>query len=103
MITFIKNNSYAFFIVILCMGFAIIGVSKYGKEQAVTKITITEGDTLWGLAYHHSDNMPAEKWIKEVMKLNDLSTATIKKGEDLLLPAVLTTKDNNTQLAVVSR
>ncbi len=101
--TFIKNNSYALFIVILCIGFAIIGVSKYGNEQAVTTITITEGDTLWGLAYRHSENMPAEKWIKEVMKLNDLSTATIKKGEDLLLPAVRAPKGNNTQLAVVSR
>jgi hypothetical protein len=101
--TFIKNNSYAFFIVILCMGFAIIGLSKYGNEQAVTTITITEGDTLWGLAYHYSENMPAEKWIKEVIKLNNLSSATIKKGEDLLLPAVRTPKVNDTQLAVVSQ
>ena len=31
---------------------------------------------------------PTEKWIKEVMKLNNLSTATIKIGEDLLLPTV---------------
>ena len=41
-------------------------------------------------------NMSTEKWIKEVMKLNDLSSATIKKGEDLLLPAVRTVKKNNT-------
>ena len=33
------------------LGFAIIGVNKYEKEASeVTKITITEGDTLWGLA-----------------------------------------------------
>ncbi|NYF24316.1 LysM peptidoglycan-binding domain-containing protein [Sporosarcina sp. JAI121] len=101
--TFIKNNSYVLFIIILCMCFATIGAGKYGKEQAVTKIIITEGDTLWGLAYHHSEEMPAEQWIKEVMKLNDLSSATIKIGEDLLLPAARTIKDDETQLAGVSQ
>lgn len=98
--TFIKNNGYGLFIVILCLGFAIIGVGKYETKQAeVTTITITEGDTLWGLAYHHSKNMSSEKWIKEVMILNDLSSATIKKGEDLLLPSIQMHKDNNVQLA----
>ena len=101
--TFIQKNSYALLIFVLCMGFAIIGVSKYEKEQMVTKITITEGDTLWGLAYHHSENMSTDKWIKEVIKLNDLPSATIKKGEELLLPTIRTMVKNNTQLASVNR
>lgn len=96
----IKENSYVLLIIVLCMGFAIIGVNKYEKEQTVTRITITEGDTLWGLANHHSVNMSTHKWVKEVMKLNDLSSATIKKGEDLLLP---TERKTNTQLAGVNR
>ncbi len=98
--TFIKKNSYVLLIIVLCMGFAIIGVNKYEKDQVTTKITITEGDTLWGLANHHSKNMSADKWVKEVIKLNDLSSATIKKGEDLLLP---TERKTNTQLAGVNR
>ena len=98
--TFIKNNGYGIFIVILCLGFAIIGVGKYETKQAeVTTITITEGDTLWGLAFHHSKNMSSEKWIKEVMTLNNLSSATIKKGEELLLPTIQTHKDDSVQLA----
>ncbi|MBO0585699.1 LysM peptidoglycan-binding domain-containing protein [Sporosarcina sp. E16_8] len=101
--TFIKRNSYVVLIIVLCMVFAIIGVNKYEKEQTVTKITIIEGDTLWGLANHYSENMALDKWIKEVMKLNDLSSATIKKGEDLLLPAARTMGKNNTQLAGVNR
>jgi LysM repeat protein len=100
---FIKKNSYVLLIIVLCMGFAIIGVNKYEKAQATTKITITEGDTLWGLANHHSKTMSADKWIKEVIKLNDLPSATIKIGEDLLLPAVRTVGKNNTQLAGVNR
>jgi len=103
MMTFIKKNSYVVLIIVLCTVFAIIGVSKYEIEQTVTKITITEGDTLWGLAYLHSENMSTDKWIKEVIKLNDLSSATIKKGEDLLLPAVRTVGENNTQLAGVNQ
>jgi hypothetical protein len=103
LMTFIKKNSYVLLIIVLCMGFALIGVGKYGQEQAFTKITITEGDTLWGLAYHHSENVPADQWVKEVMRLNDLSSATIKKGEDLLLPAVRTVGKNKTQLAGVNR
>ncbi|HJF30378.1 MAG TPA: LysM peptidoglycan-binding domain-containing protein [Sporosarcina psychrophila] len=101
--TFIKKNNYVLLIIVLCIGFAIIGANKYGQEQAITTITITEGDTLWDLAYLHSENVPADKWIKEVMSLNDLSSATIKKGEDLLLPVVRTVEKNKTQLAGVNR
>lgn len=98
--TFIKNNSYILLLIILCMGFAIIGVNKTGKEHAVTKITIMEGDTLWGLSLHHAENMSKDQWMKEVMRLNDLATVTIKTGEDLLLPTKETAEDqNNLQLA----
>ncbi|MFJ7933224.1 hypothetical protein [Sporosarcina sp. NPDC096371] len=84
--TFIKNNSYILLLITLCMGFALIGIMKSGKEQNMTEVTIMEGDTLWDLAHHHADNMPKEKWMKEVMRLNDLPTVTIKTGEDLILP-----------------
>jgi hypothetical protein len=100
---FIKKNSYVLLIFVLCMGFAIIGVNKYDKEETIMKITITEGDTLWELANHHSANMSTDKWIKKVIKLNDLPSATIKKGDDLLLPAVRIVGKNNTQLAGVNR
>ncbi|MEK5039464.1 cell division suppressor protein YneA [Sporosarcina sp. FSL K6-3457] len=99
--TFIKNNSYILLLIVLCMGFSIIGVTKSGKEQNLTEITIMEGDTLWGLALHHAENMPKEQWMKEVMRLNELATVTIKTGEDLLLPTARTMEDsqNITQLA----
>ncbi|WP_318615325.1 hypothetical protein [Sporosarcina sp. YIM B06819] len=84
--SFIKNNSYILLLIILCMGFSIIGITKSSKAQHMTEITIMEGDTLWGLALHHAEDMSKEQWMKEVMRLNDLETATIKTGEDLLLP-----------------
>lgn len=83
------------------MGFSIIGITKSGKEKNITEITIMEGDTLWGLAFHHAENVPKEQWMKEVMRLNDLATVTIKTGENLRLPTVKTMEDNQniTQLA----
>ena len=48
MMTFIKNNSYILLLIVLCMGFAIIGVTKSVKSKRLREITIMEGDTLWG-------------------------------------------------------
>lgn len=99
--TFIKNNSYILLLIVLCMGFAIMGVTKSVKEQTVTEITVMEGDTLWGLALHHAEKSSKEHWMKEVMRLNDLTTVTIKTGEDLLLPTIRTMEEPQllTQLA----
>jgi LysM repeat protein len=99
--TFIKNNSYIILLIVLCMGFAIIGATKSVKEQIVSEITVMEGDTLWGLALHHAENTSKDQWMKEVMRLNDLTTVTIRTGEDLLLPAVRSMEEPKmiTQLA----
>lgn len=101
MMTFIKNNSYILLLIFLCMGFAIIGATKSAKEQALTEITVMEGDTLWALALHHAENKSKEQWMTEVMRLNNLSTVTIKSGEDLILPTVGTVEETQllTQLA----
>lgn len=63
-------------------------VSKYGEEKTYTEITMTEGNPLWRLASNHGDNTPTHQWTTEVMTLNNLSTSSIKYGEDLHLPAV---------------
>lgn len=101
MMTFIKNNSYILLLIFLCMGFALIGVTKSVKEQMVTEITVMEGDTLWALALHHAENSSKDQWMQEVMRLNNLTTVTIKTGEDLLLPVIQTVEEPQllTQLA----
>ncbi|CAM3072055.1 hypothetical protein FITA111629_01885 [Filibacter tadaridae] len=90
--TFIKNNSYIVLIFVLSIGFAIIGVNKHDNDPSYPAITVNDGDTLWELAQHHADDMPSERWIEEVVKLNNLSTVKIKKGEDLRLPIRKTVK-----------
>ncbi len=99
--TFIKNNSYILLLIFLCMGFAIIGATKSVKEQMVAEITVMEGDTLWALALHHAVDISKDQWMTEVMRLNNLTTVTIKSGEDLLLPTVRTVEETQllTQLA----
>ena len=101
--TFIKNNSYLLFVLILCVVFAFIGVSKYSKDQAYSEITITEGDTLWELAYQYSGTESPGKWVTTVMKINDLSSSTIRSGDNLLLPKQNTTQTTpfDTQMAGV--
>ncbi len=84
--TIIKNNGYILFILLLCVGFALVGVGKSINEQAYTEITIVEGDTLWDLANQHSHDTTPEKWIEDVMIANDMTSSTIRSGESLLLP-----------------
>ncbi|MFS0574141.1 LysM peptidoglycan-binding domain-containing protein [Sporosarcina sp. 179-K 3D1 HS] len=84
---FIKNNSYILLIFVICISATLIGTYKLAKEQAYTEVTITEGDTLWGLAsLYASDNMTKEQWIREVITMNDLSDTTIIKGDTLRMP-----------------
>ena len=54
-----------------------------------------------GLSVHYAENMPTEKWIKKVMKLNNLSSATIQMGVELKMPLIKTNNRNteNTYLA----
>lgn len=103
--TFVKNNSYIVLIFILCIAFTIMGVAKYGKEQAYNEIVITEGDTLWGLASLHADNESKDEWIKKVKQLNDLSSDTIRIGENLRLPKTERAEQHfpNVQLASDNR
>lgn len=85
--TFIKNNSYILLIFAMCFGATLAGTYKLSKEQAYTEITVAEGDTLWELAsIYAGDDMPKNRWIREVIAMNDLSDTTIIKGETLRLP-----------------
>ena len=94
--TYLKNNSYIILFFIICVSFTIIGVNKLTKEQTYMEITVSEGDSLWALAHHHNaENRPVNEWIEEVMKLNDLSTATIQIGTELRLPTMHTVNDHH--------
>ena len=84
---FFKNNSYIILIFAVCIGATLAGTYKMAKEQSYAEITITEGDTLWGLSSVYStEDMPRNKWIREVIAMNDLSDHMIMEGDTLRLP-----------------
>lgn len=88
--TFIQKYGFILLIVFLCTAFTIIGVMKEAKSTSGSfiEITISEGDTLWGMAQEHSQKDNPKKWIAKVMELNEMQSTTIKSGETLKLPKV---------------
>ena len=83
---FIKKNSYLFLVIVLCFIFTAVGVIKMGHDAAYEKVTVAEGDTLWGYSLEYGNNVPNDKWIKEVINLNNLSSTTIEVGKELQIP-----------------
>ena len=55
-------------------------------SNSFVEITITDGDTLWGLAQNYSEKDHPKKWIAKVMELNDMQSTMIKSGDTLKLP-----------------
>lgn len=86
---FIKNNSYLLLVVVLCMIFTVVGIHKMEQEVAYKQLIVAEGDTLWDYSIQYANNVPADKWIKEIVKLNNMSSTTIKVGDELQIPATI--------------
>ncbi|MBO1913114.1 LysM peptidoglycan-binding domain-containing protein, partial [Microvirga sp. 3-52] len=95
---FIKNNSYLLLVVAVCIIFTIMGTSKAENDNEFEKVVVTEGDTLWGYsAKYANNNIPADKWIKDIININNLTTTTIRVGDELKLPK--STVSNPTDIA----
>ncbi|MDN4607381.1 cell division suppressor protein YneA [Sporosarcina highlanderae] len=99
--TLFQKYGYILLIVFLCTAFTIAGVLKESRKNTFVEITVTDGDTLWGLAQDFSENKRTNKWIDEVMVLNNLQTPMIKTGEKLKLPvsAPITINDRLVEMA----
>lgn len=85
-VDFIKNNSYVLLVVVLCVIFTVVGIYKAETEVAYEKVTVAEGDTLWAYSIKYANNVPKDKWIKEIVSLNNLSSTTIRVGDELRIP-----------------
>lgn len=83
---FIQKYGYILFMMLLCSTFTLFWVMKHSQPNDFIEITISEGDTLWGLAEHFSEHEEPRQWIRKVIDMNDLSSTTIKSGETLKLP-----------------
>jgi len=99
---FIKNNSYILLVVSVCILFTIIGTNKISSDVEFNKVVVVEGDTLWDYSLKYGKgNTPNEKWIKDVIILNNLSTTTIRVGDELKLPKT-TIVINQNEIATIA-
>lgn len=86
---FIKNNSYLLLVVAVCILFTLIGTHKMSNEMEFDKVVVVEGDTLWAYSLKYGQgNIPNDKWINDVVTLNNLTSTTIKVGDELKLPKI---------------
>lgn len=71
----------------LCVIFIMIGIKKTETNSIdYERIVVAEGDTLWSYSKQYADNVPAHRWIEEIVKMNNLSSAHIRAGEEILIP-----------------
>lgn len=85
----IKNNSYLLLIIVLCMIFTIVGINKLEQEVTYEHLVVAEGDTLWDYSIQYANKVPSDKWIKEIMKMNNLSSTTIQVGDRIRIPTTV--------------
>lgn len=84
--TFIKNNSYLLVAFALFILLSLVTIKKLEQEVVYEQRIVAEGDTLWAYSQEYAGNMPTEKWIDEIIGLNNLTSDTIKTGEKLRIP-----------------
>ena len=49
-------------------------------------VTVSAGQTLWGLAKVHAKNESQRDWIAELVELNNLASTDLLPGQKLALP-----------------
>lgn len=58
------------------------------SQKYFTCITVEEGDTLWDIAeeYKTEEYSSTQEYVDELLSINNLNTATIVTGTNLLVP-----------------
>lgn len=84
-------NKYSYVMILIVISFAgailLSTVFPVSTEDFLT-ITVSEGDTLWGLAEEYDDyhRLSKHDFIKWVEQYNGVTTSTIYEGEQLIIP-----------------
>ena len=95
--------SYAITLIILSCLFAfIISFQHHTNEQdQFVKVTISEGDTLWGISnqYAEQHSFSNEEFVSWVKKHNENISDHIFPGEEIIIPVNRTDSSLTTELA----
>lgn len=74
-------------VITVCLSFTSVVLAGNKKEEQTykyyTSVQINPGDTLWSIAntYYAGSNMETAEYIKEIKRLNNLSTDNITSGQ----------------------
>lgn len=99
---FIKNNSYLLLAIVLCVIFTLIGNEKLKNDSIVYEnVVVAEGDTLWSYSLKYANDVPTDKWIQEIVKVNNLTSIHIRAGEEIKIPGKKISKVNEMTTQVV--
>lgn len=70
-----------------CTGMVSAFANSSGEVRDEKHLIVQRGDTLWGIALKEKpSDMDTRTYIKEIKRLNELSSGTIMAGEVLSLP-----------------
>jgi hypothetical protein len=69
---------------------SFVYASKPVNKEEYLEITISTGDTLWGLAKKYSDShhLSTSEFINWVMDVNHLTNQQINAGETIVIPVL---------------
>ncbi|MGD6877263.1 cell division suppressor protein YneA [Bacillus infantis] len=85
-----NQYSYAIILIVLSFGAALLlaGYDKIFGEEDYIKVTVDEGDTLWGLSQQFSDKhkLSAEDFVMWVEEENGIAGSAIQAGEQIMIP-----------------
>jgi LysM repeat protein len=71
----------------LAFGINAGGATATSSSTPLTKITVVNGETLWGVAKQIAPNSDPRDVISDLMSVNRLDSADIYPGEQLSIPA----------------
>jgi FOG: LysM repeat len=84
-----KKRFYAIlFALVLVMFSSYLMVSANNGEthNSYNTVCVSSGDTLWQIAQKYNPNGDIRKLVKEIRKMNNLSSSVIYAGEELKVP-----------------
>jgi len=69
-------------------GFSVSRACGKGTDKMVTCVTVTSGDTLWGIAeqYYTEECGSVAEYVEEIRECNRLAGDEIRAGECLVVP-----------------